>query len=54
LRGEPAAIDLLTALIDTGEDLVASELVRFELLAGIRNKEITAWRNSAPHWVGSK
>ncbi|HUH69398.1 MAG TPA: type II toxin-antitoxin system VapC family toxin [Mycobacterium sp.] len=39
LRGEPAAIDLLAALIDNGEELVASELTRFELLAGIRDEE---------------
>jgi predicted nucleic acid-binding protein len=43
LRGVPAAVDLLTALADGGDDLVASELVRFELLAGIRNKELTAF-----------
>jgi predicted nucleic acid-binding protein len=42
LRGQPAAMDLLSALIDTGEEIVASELVRFELLAGIRDKEIGA------------
>jgi predicted nucleic acid-binding protein len=27
LRGASAAVDLLTALIDTGDDLLASELV---------------------------
>ena len=53
LRGAPAAVDLLTALIDAGDDLVASELVRFELLAGVRDTELTALEEfcSALHWV---
>ncbi len=53
LRGEPAAVDLLAALIDTGEDVVASELVRFELLAGIRDKEVEAFEEfcSAIRWA---
>ena len=53
LRGASAAIDLLTALIDTGDDLLASELVRFELLAGIRDKELVAFEEfcSALLWV---
>jgi predicted nucleic acid-binding protein len=53
LRGVPAAVDLLTALTDAGDDLVASELVRFELLAGIRNKELTAFEEfcSALRWA---
>lgn len=53
LRGEPAAVDLLAALIDTGEDVVASELVRFELLAGIRDKELEAFEEfcSAVRWA---
>jgi predicted nucleic acid-binding protein len=53
LRGEPAAVELLTALIDDGEDLVASELVRFELLAGIRDKELGAFEEfcSALRWA---
>lgn len=53
LRGVPAAVDLLTALTDGGTDLVASELVRFELLAGIRNKELTSFEEfcSALHWA---
>jgi hypothetical protein len=38
LRGEPAATELLSSLIDAGVDLVTSELVRFELLAGVRNQ----------------
>jgi predicted nucleic acid-binding protein len=54
LRGATAAVDLLTALIDTGDDLTASELVRFELLAGIREKELAAFEDfcSALGWVG--
>jgi len=53
LRGASAAVDLLTALIDTGDDLLASELVRFELLAGIRDKELVAFEQfcSALLWV---
>lgn len=53
LRGVPAAVELLTGLTDAGEDLVASELVRFELSAGVRNKELTAFEEfcSALRWV---
>lgn len=36
LRGEPAAAVLLAELINNGEEIAASELVRFELLAGVR------------------
>jgi predicted nucleic acid-binding protein len=53
LRGMPAAVHLLTALTDAGDELVASDLVRFELLAGIRNKELTAFEEfcSALRWA---
>jgi predicted nucleic acid-binding protein len=53
LRGASAAVDLLTALIDTGDDLLASELVRFELLAAIQDKELVAFQEfcSALLWV---
>jgi predicted nucleic acid-binding protein len=53
LRGVPSAVELLTALTDDGNDLVASELVRFELLAGVRTKEITAFEEfcSALRWA---
>jgi hypothetical protein len=53
LRGVRAAVELLTGLTDAGEDLLASELVRFELLAGVRNKELTAFEEfcSALGWV---
>ncbi len=39
LRGLPAATELLRGLIVDGEPLVASEVVRFELLAGVRDAE---------------
>jgi predicted nucleic acid-binding protein len=53
LRGVPAAVELLTALTDAGDDLVASELVRFELLAGIRDRELDAFDEfcSALSWA---
>lgn len=40
LRGLPEAVDLLLGLIEDGELLLASEVVRFELLAGVRKSEI--------------
>lgn len=39
LRGVTAATDLLRSAIEEDETIAASELVRFELLAGIRNDE---------------
>jgi predicted nucleic acid-binding protein len=42
LRGSPAATDLLVRLISDGETLVASEITRFELLAGVREAELKA------------
>ncbi|BBZ14984.1 type II toxin-antitoxin system VapC family toxin [Mycobacterium branderi] len=53
LRGEPAAVELLASLVDDGEDLAASELVRFELLAGTRDKEVRALEEfcSALQWA---
>ncbi|CCK60660.1 type II toxin-antitoxin system VapC family toxin [Mycobacterium canetti] len=42
LRGEPAAAGLLAELVDSGERIAASELVRFELLAGVRETELPA------------
>jgi predicted nucleic acid-binding protein len=42
LRGVPAAVRLLTRVIDEAEPLVASEIVRFELLAGVREQELPA------------
>ncbi|MBV8180904.1 MAG: type II toxin-antitoxin system VapC family toxin [Mycobacterium sp.] len=53
LRGVPAAVDLLTALTDADDDLVSSELVRFELFAGIRDRELRAFEEfcSALRWA---
>ncbi len=36
LRGSPEAVELLGGLIEAEELLLASEVVRFELLAGVR------------------
>jgi predicted nucleic acid-binding protein len=43
LRGVGAAVELMTTLIEEDETLTASEVVRFELLAGVRPKEIDAF-----------
>ena len=53
LRGTPPAVDLLRGLIEVEESLLASEVVRFELLAGVREKEIDALERffSAISWV---
>jgi predicted nucleic acid-binding protein len=40
LRGARSATDLLATLISEGEILVASEITRFELLAGVRKSEL--------------
>lgn len=42
LRGVASATKLLTQLIEEGEALLASEIVRFELLAGVKPKETDA------------
>ena len=42
LRGRHAAVDLLERLLGSKAPVVASELVRFELLAGARESEIDA------------
>jgi predicted nucleic acid-binding protein len=42
LRGTAPAVALMTGLADEGEPIAASELVRFELLAGVRPSEIDA------------
>ncbi len=42
LRGTLPAVELLTTLIDDGETIAASEVVRFELLAGVRDREVEA------------
>jgi hypothetical protein len=40
LRGTPAATELLVGLTSHRETLVASEITRFELLAGVRRAEL--------------
>ncbi len=42
LRGIDPAVDLLERLLNSEEPIVASELVRFELLAGARENELDA------------
>jgi predicted nucleic acid-binding protein len=42
LRGVQPAVDLLTGLVAADELLLASEVVRFELLAGVRAREADA------------
>lgn len=53
LRGDQAAVDLLRALIENDETVAASEVVRFELLAGVRDDELPALEQffSAVSWV---
>ena len=53
LRGMSEAVELLTGLIEAEELLFASEVVRFELLAGVRKAEVKALEQffSALSWV---
>jgi predicted nucleic acid-binding protein len=53
LRGSAPAVDLLEGLVEADEPLLASEVVRFELLAGVREKEVVALEQffSALSWV---
>jgi hypothetical protein len=53
LRGAKPAVDLLRALIDEEEAVVASEVVRFELLAGVQADELDGLEQffSALSWV---
>ena len=53
LRGAQPAVDLLSRLIGEEEPVVASEVVRFELLAGVRDTELEALEQffSALSWV---
>ena len=53
LRGEASATDLLRKLVEADEILAASEVVRFELLAGVRDDELEALEHffSAVSWV---
>jgi predicted nucleic acid-binding protein len=53
LRGLAPATRLLTELVTAGETLAASEITRFELLAGVRQAELDALETffSALAWV---
>jgi predicted nucleic acid-binding protein len=53
LRGLPEAVDLLGDVIEADEMLLASEVVRFELLAGVRPTEVEDLENffAALSWV---
>jgi predicted nucleic acid-binding protein len=53
LRGGQAAVDLLTSLVESDETLAASEVVRFELVAGVRDDELPALEQffSAVSWI---
>lgn len=53
LRGAPPAVELITGLAAAGTTLAASEVVRFELLAGVRDDERDALERffSALSWV---
>jgi predicted nucleic acid-binding protein len=53
LRGLQPAVDLLSGLIEDEELLLTSEVVRFELLAGVRKDEVEALEQffSALSWV---
>jgi len=53
LRGADSAVDLLRRLVDEEETVLASEVVRFELLAAVRDDELEALEQffSALSWV---
>ncbi|MDA8185603.1 MAG: PIN domain-containing protein [Acidimicrobiales bacterium] len=53
LRGVQPAVALLQRLVDAEEPVISSEVVRFELLAGVRTKEIEALEQffSVVTWV---
>jgi predicted nucleic acid-binding protein len=53
LRGAAPAVELLARLTDENETLAASELIRFELLAGVRPDELEALERffSALMWL---
>jgi predicted nucleic acid-binding protein len=53
LRGDQAAVDLLRELVENDETLAASEVVRFELVVGVRDDELPALEQffSAVSWV---
>jgi predicted nucleic acid-binding protein len=53
LRGDSRAVGLLRGLVLAGEAVGASEIVRFELLAGVRERERVALERfcSALSWI---
>ncbi len=53
LRGTASAVELLRSLVDEEGAIAASEVVRFELLAGVRDDELDAVEQffSALSWV---
>ena len=53
LRGTEAAVGLLRGLVNEDETVAASEVVRFELLAGVRDDELDTLEQffSALSWV---
>lgn len=53
LRGVEVAVDLLRSLVVEEEAVSASEVVRFELLAGVRDEELDALEQffSAILWI---
>ncbi len=53
LRGHQAAVELLRGLVEDDETIAASEIVRFELAAGVRDDELPALEQffSAISWV---
>jgi predicted nucleic acid-binding protein len=53
LRGDQAAVDLLRELVENDETLATSEVVRFELVVGVRDDELPALEQffSAVSWV---
>ena len=53
LRGDDAAVGLLRSLLENDEVVATSEIVRFELLAGVRDEEVDALQRffSAVSWI---
>ncbi|MGD0715750.1 MAG: type II toxin-antitoxin system VapC family toxin [Gaiellaceae bacterium] len=53
LHGVAPAVDLLHKLVEDDEEVRASEVVRFELLAGVQDEELEALEqfSSALSWV---
>ncbi len=53
LRGDTRAVELLRRLVEEEDAVAASEVVRFELLAGVRDGELAAVEQfcSALRWV---